>query len=190
MTNVHPRIRLITVIPFNSWLNAFVVLAATLLAACASAPSDQVRIADAQTALLRFTERDPGLQEWINNAHGYAVYPSVGKGGFGIGGAYGQGMVFERGQPVGRTSIIQGSIGAQIGAQNYAQVVFFRDEVAFSNFQRGNLEFSAQATAVAVNAGAAATTSYDGGVAVFILTKGGLMAEASVGGQKLTYEAL
>ena len=190
MAHAHLSNRLTAVTPFKSWLNALLVLAGALLAACASAPSDQVRIADAQTALLRFTERDPGLQEWINNAHGYAVYPSVGKGGLGIGGAYGQGMVFERGNPVGRTSIIQGSIGAQIGAQNYAQVVFFRDATAFQNFQRGNLEFSAQATAVAVNSGAAATTSYDGGVAVFILAKGGLMAEASVGGQRLTYEPL
>ena len=176
--------------PKNVMLKGLAVLGAALLAACASTPSDQVAIADSQTALIRFVERDPGLQTWIDNAEGYAVYPSVGKGGLGIGGAYGTGIVFQRRQPIGRTSLTQASIGAQIGAQNFAQVVFFRDDIALRNFQRGNYEFSAQATAVAVNAGAAASTSYDGGVAVFILAKGGLMAEASVGGQKLTYEPL
>jgi len=173
--------------PFTTVLMVFAALA---LSACASTPSANVRIAEAKTSLLRFVDQDSTLQAWIDHAEGYAVYPSVGKGGLGIGGAYGQGVVFQRGEPVGGTRIYQGSIGAQIGAQSFAQVVFFRDDVAFKNFQRGNFEFSAQVTAVAATAGAAATTSYDGGVAVFIMTKGGLMAEASVGGQKLTYEAL
>jgi len=171
-------------------ITPLLVLATMLLSACAATPSADVRIAEAKASLLRFVDRDATLQAWIDHAEGYAVYPSVGKGGLGIGGAYGQGVVFQRGEPVGGTRIYQGSIGAQIGAQSFAQVVFFRDEVAFKNFQRGNFEFSAQATAVVATAGAAATTSYDGGVAVFIMTKGGLMAEASVGGQKLTYEAL
>jgi lipid-binding SYLF domain-containing protein len=168
---------------------ALVIVTALQLSGCAATPSDDVRIAEARASLLRFTDRDPGLQGWIDHAHGYAVFPSVGKGGLGVGGAYGSGIVFERGEPVGRTRMFQGTLGAQIGAQNFAQVVFFEDEVALRNFQRGNYEFSAQATAVAATAGAAATTSYDGGVAVFIITKGGLMAEASVGGQKFEYEA-
>lgn len=184
MINDKPSTRLI---PF---LAGLVILAALLLAGCASTPSDNVRIAEARASLLRFVDSDPGLQGWVDHAHGYAVFPSVGKGGFWVGGAYGRGIVFERGEPVGRTRIIQGTIGAQIGAQNFAQVIFFQDEVALRNFQRGNYEFSAQATAVAATSGAATTTSYDGGVAVFILAKSGLMAEASVGGQKFEYEAL
>jgi len=168
------------------------LLAALLLAlaGCASPPSDSVRIADSRAALVRFVDRDPGLQDWVNHAHGYVVFPSVGKAGLGLGGSYGNGIVFERGEPVGRARIVQGTVGFQIGAQNFAQVIFFQDDAALRTFQRGNFEFSAQATAVAATAGAAATTSYERGVAAFILTRAGLMAEASIGGQKFEYEPL
>ncbi|GAB4177015.1 MAG: hypothetical protein Kow0020_12970 [Wenzhouxiangellaceae bacterium] len=161
-----------------------------LTAACATPPSDSVLIADARAALVRFVDRDPGLQEWVNQAYGYAVFPSLGKAGLGVGGAYGRGVVFERGQPVGIAKMIQGTVGLQLGAQSFSMVIFFQDQAALKTFQRGNFEFSAQATAVAVTAGAAATTSYEKGVAVFILSRGGLMAEASVGGQKFEYEPL
>ncbi|MCA1779590.1 MAG: hypothetical protein LC637_09455 [Xanthomonadaceae bacterium] len=160
------------------------------LAACASAPSNSVLIADSRASIVRFLDRDPGLRDWVDHAYGYAVFPSVGKGGFGVGGSYGRGIVFERGEPVGRTSIVQATFGAQIGAQNFAQVIFFQDDAALRTFQRGNYEFSAQATAVAVTAGTASTTSYEKGVAVFMMAKGGLMAEASVGGQKFSYSPL
>jgi len=174
----------------TAFIAGLAIVAALALDGCAAAPSDDVRISEARTSLLRFVDRDPGLKGWVDNAFGYAVFPSVGKGGFWFGGSYGRGIVFERGQAIGRTRIIQGTFGAQIGAQNFAQVIFFEDEVALRNFQRGNFEFSAQATAVVVTAGAASTTSYDGGVAVFIMTKSGLMLEASIGGQKFEYQAL
>jgi len=168
----------------------YAVLACLALAGCAAAPSDSVRIADSRAAIVRFVDRDPSLQEWVDHAHGYAVFPSVGKAGFGVGGSYGNGIVFERGEPVGRARIVQGTVGLQLGVQNYSQVIFFQDDAALRTFQRGNFEFSAQATAVAVTAGAGATTSYEKGVAVFIMARGGLMAEASVGGQKFEYEPL
>ena len=169
---------------------AFAALVATVLVGCAATPSESVQIADSRAALVRLVDRDPTMQEWVNHAHGYAVFPSVGKAGLGVGGSYGNGIVFERGQPVGTTRMIQGTIGLQIGAQNFTQVIFFQDEAALRTFQRGNYEFSAQATAVAVTAGVAATTSYEKGVAVFILARGGLMAEASLGGQKFEYQPL
>ena len=166
-------------------------LAALFLAACASTPpSDERMIRESRAALDRFVDRDPGLQDWINHAHGYVVFPEIAKGGFGVGGGFGRGVVFERGQPIGRATTSQATIGAQIGAQSYSQVIFFRDDAALRTFQRGNFEFSAQATAVAATAGAAATTSYERGVAVFNMTRGGLMAEASVGGQRFTFEPL
>lgn len=165
-------------------------LAGLMLAGCASSPSDTVRISDARAALVRFVDRDPSLQEWVDHAHGYAVFPSVGKAGIGIGGSYGTGIVFERGEPAGRTSITQGTVGLQLGVQNFSQVIFFQDEAALRTFQRGNYEFSAQATAIAATSGAARTTSYEKGVAAFIMARGGLMAEASVGGQKFSYEPL
>lgn len=167
-------------------------LAATLLFAvsCATVPTDQTLISESRTTLERFVDNDPGLQRWVDHAHGYAVFPDIGKAGLGIGGGFGRGIVFERGQPIGRTRVTQGTVGAQIGAQSFSQVIFFQDEAALRTYQRENLEFSAQATAVAATAGAAATTSYERGVAVFILARGGLMAEASIGGQRFRYEPL
>lgn len=161
-----------------------------VLAACASTPSDDRMLRESRAVLERFVERDPGLKEWADNAHGYVVFPEIAKGGFWVGGGFGRGVVFERGEPIGRATTSQATIGPQIGAQTYSQVIFFRDSAALRTFQRGNLEFSAQATAVAASAGAAATTSYERGVAVFNMTRGGLMAEASVGGQRFSYEPL
>jgi len=172
-------------------LNVCVTLATVLLlAGCAASPSNTVRISDARATLVRFVDRDPGLQDWVNHAYGYAVFPSVGKAGFGFGGSYGRGVVFQRGEPIGTTSSTQGTVGLQIGIQSFSQVIFFQDAAALETFKRGNFEFSAQATAVVATAGAAATTSYEKGVAVFIMARGGLMAEATIGGQKFEYQPL
>lgn len=142
-------------------------------------------------------------------SHGYALFPTIGKAGLGIGGAYGKGRVYAGGQHVGNTSMSQLSIGFQAGAQGYSQIIFFEDQRAFDEFTSGNFEFGAQATAVAITAGASAgaTTTgssagasggksdattvgkYHKGMAVFTVAKGGLMFEASVAGQKFKYEA-
>lgn len=167
-----------------------VLVMSVFFTACVSTPSDDRMLRESRAALERFVERDPGLREWVDNAHGYVVFPEIAKGGFWVGGGFGRGVVFERGEPIGRATTSQATIGPQIGAQTYSQVIFFRDSAALRTFQRGNLEFSAQATAVAASAGAAATTSYERGVAVFNMTRGGLMAEASVGGQRFSYEPL
>ena len=169
----------------------FALIAASLLmTGCASTPSDDTLIRESRAALARFVDRDPGLQAWIDHAHAYVVFPEVAKGGLWVGGGFGRGIVFQQGQPIGRATVSQATIGAQIGAQSYSQVIFFQDEASLRVFQRENLEFSAQATAVAATAGAAATTSYERGVAVFLLVRGGLMAEATVGGQKFTFTPL
>lgn len=167
-----------------------IVVVVGLTAGCATTPSDSALIRDSRATVERFVDRDPGIQRWVDQAHGYAVFPEIGKGGLGVGGGFGRGIVFEQGEPVGRTSVSQATIGAQIGAQTYSQVIFFRDETALRSYQRENFEFSAQATAVAATAGASSTTSYERGVAVFIMSRGGLMAEASVGGQKFRYWTL
>ncbi len=160
------------------------------LGGCASTPSDDTLERESRAALARFIDRDPGLQGWVDQAHAYVIFPDVAKGGLGVGGAFGRGMVFQNGAPIGRATVSQATVGAQIGAQSYSQVIFFQDDAALRIFQRENLEFSAQAPAVAATAGAAATTSYERGVAVFLLVRGGLMAEASVGGQRFTYTPL
>lgn len=166
------------------------LLMVAIVAGCASSPPDDVLVQSSRDTLERFLERDPGLQAWVEHAHSYAIFPEISKGGLGIGASFGRGIVFENGRPIGRSSASQGTIGAQIGAQTFSQIIFFQDDAALRTFQRENLEFSAQATAVAATAGRAATTSYERGVAVFIMTRGGLMAEATVGGQRFRYESL
>ena len=140
-------------------------------------------------------------------SYGYAVFPTIGKGGIGIGAAHGNGRVYAKGKHVGDASMTQITVGAQLGGQAYSQVVFFEDKRAFDEFTSGNFEFGAQATAVAITAGATAQAGsagatasasagqrdaktsgeYHKGMAVFIVVKGGLMYEASVGGQKFSY---
>ena len=145
---------------------------------------------DVAKSILDVKKADPGIQKFFDNSAGYAVFPTVGKGGIGIGGAHGKGLVIVNDKAIGKTSLSQVTIGLQLGGQVYAQFIFFKDETALGHFQRGNYEMGAQASAVAVTAGASADADYDKGVAVFTNVGGGLMAEASVGGQKFTYEAL
>lgn len=140
----------------------------------------------AQQTIDRMTSVDPSLKNFLQNAYGYAVFPTVSKGGFVVGGAYGEGGAFHANQMVAKCSLAQGTIGAQLGGQAYSEVIFFQDQPHFDNFVDGHFTFDAQASAVAVTAGAAANAAYSHGVAVFSLPKGGLMYEASVGGQKFT----
>lgn len=146
---------------------------------------------------------------FFDNCYGYVVFPTIGKGGIGIGGARGKGRVYAKGEHVGDTTMTQLTVGFQLGGQAYSQIIFLQDERAFSEFTSGNFEFGAQATAVAITAGASATASTTGksagasggqhdatsvgdyrkGMAVFTVAKGGLMYEASIGGQKFKYEA-
>ncbi len=135
------------------------------------------------------TEQDPGLQEWFTSSHAYTVFPNVGKAGFGIGGARGNGIAYVGGAPVGKTQLSAVTIGLQVGGQSCIEVIFFKDQTAWDDFTRGNFEFGAQVSAVALSAGVSADMAYNGGVAVVTMTKGGLMYEASVGGQKFKYEA-
>lgn len=139
-------------------------------------------------AVARFKEADPSLKSFFDQARGYVVFPTVGKGGLWVGGAYGQGLVYEQGQLVGRASITQLTAGAQIGGQSYSELIFFEDEKTLRRFQRGRFELGAQVSAVAVDKGAAKNAAYDEGVAVFTLAKGGLMAEATVAGQKFRFQ--
>jgi lipid-binding SYLF domain-containing protein len=147
---------------------------------------------------------------FFKTSYGYAVFPTIGKGGVGVGGAYGKGCVYAKGKHVGDTSMAQVSIGFQLGGQGFSEIIFFQDERAFKEFTGGNFEFGADAQAVAItlaaeakasstgaSAGASAskhdaTTAapgYHKGMATFTIIKGGLMYEASVSGQKFSYKA-
>jgi lipid-binding SYLF domain-containing protein len=145
--------------------------------------------------------------KFFKTSYGYAVFPTIGKGGIGIGGAHGSGRVYAEGKYVGDTSMTQITVGLQLGGQAFSQIIFFEDKRAFDEFTGGNFEFGAQASAVAITAGASAqatttgssagasggkhdantTGSYYRGMAIFTVAKGGLMYEASVGGQKFSY---
>jgi len=151
--------------------------------------NDELQL-DVAKAILAIKRADPGIEAFFDNAAGYAAFPSVGKGGIVVGGAYGKGLVIVGDRVDGRTTMTQATVGLQLGGQVYSQFIFFKDEAAIANFRRGNFEFGAQASAVAATKGASADTSYDKGVAVFTNASGGLMVEGSVGGQKFTYEPI
>ena len=189
------------------------ILRVALLSFCAfmmqPAMADEI-----ETTLDNF--RTAGAGDFIDEAYGYAIFTSIGKGGIGIGGAHGKGSVYRGGEQTGTVKMNQITYGLQLGGQVYSQMIFFRDERSFDDFTSGNFEFGAQATAVALTASATASTStggggnasagtdadsnsaaardkqYDGrsGMAVFTIAKGGLMYEATLGGQKFKYEAL
>lgn len=170
-----------------------VALAALVFATSAQAfqpdTSDKMQL-DVAKAIIDMKEADPGMDKFFTGAAGYAVYPKVGKGGIGLGGAHGKGLVIVGEKAVGETSLSQVTVGFQLGGQVYAQFIFFKDVTALDNFRRGNFELGAQASAVAVTLGASADANYDGGVAVFTQVSGGLMYEATVSGQKFKYKPL
>jgi lipid-binding SYLF domain-containing protein len=146
---------------------------------------------------------------FFSKCYGYAVFPTIGKGGLGIGAAHGDGHVYEKGKYVGDTSMTQLSIGFQAGGQAFSQIIFFEDKRALDDFRSGNFEFGADASAVAITAGASASAGsagagagasatkkeattaggYHKGMAVFTIAKGGLMYQAAIGGQKFRYKA-
>ncbi|TDD76930.1 lipid-binding SYLF domain-containing protein [Flavobacterium caseinilyticum] len=144
-------------------------------------------IADSNLAKAEFIEKDALMKELFENAYGYVIFPNVGKGGFGIGGAAGNGTVYEKYKVVGMAKLTQVSIGFQAGAQVYREVIFFESKKDLDRFKESRFEFSAQASAVAVTAGASANVKYTDGVMVFTMLKGGLMYEAAIGGQKFKF---
>lgn len=163
---------------------------------------------DKYTDTINAFKRAGASSTFFGNSYGYAVFPTIGKGGVGVGGAYGEGRVYEKGKYVGNTNMVQVTVGFQLGGQGYSQIIFFEDERAFKEFTSGNFEFGAEASAVAITAGASAqaTTTgmsagvsagqndaktvgnYEKGMAIFTIAKGGLMYEAALGGQKFNYK--
>jgi len=138
-------------------------------------------------ALIKAKDQNSAMEIWFDEAYAYAVFPKVGKGGIGIGGAYGKGLVIRGNKTVGKTSLSQVTLGFQLGGQVYSEYILFKDKTAFDHFTRGNFEMGAQVSAVAITAGISADANYDGGVKVFTLAEGGLMYEATIGGQKFKY---
>jgi lipid-binding SYLF domain-containing protein len=132
--------------------------------------------------------RDPTLPDLLSRAEGYVVFPTIGKGGLVVGGAYGRGVVFERGQPAGFAELNQASLGAQLGAQTFSELVVFMTRDALDRLKGGTYSLGGEINAVALTTGAAAATDFRDDVAVFVYTKGGLMAGVTVTGQKLNFD--
>jgi lipid-binding SYLF domain-containing protein len=145
--------------------------------------------ADVKVAMAEFEKANPRIKAFIEAAHGYAVFPTVGKGAIGIGGAHGDGLVYEKGKLIGSTTVSQITIGFQLGGQAYRELICFQNKQALDRFKGGNFELGAQASGVAVTAGISFDAAYEHGVAIFTMAKGGLMYEASVGGQKFSFTA-
>jgi hypothetical protein len=144
-------------------------------------------VKEARRAKGKLELADPGLTRLFDTAPGYAVFATVGKGAVGIGGAHGNGVLFEKGSAMGKTTLTQVTVGLQLGGQAYSEVIFFETDKALADFKKGEFTMAAQVSAVAATAGASANAKYVDGVSVFTLAKGGVMAEASVGGQKFSY---
>ena len=124
----------------------------------------------------------------FKSAHGYAVFPTIGKAGLIVGGAGGDGHVFERGKMIGTASVTQLTVGLQAGVQEFSEVIFFQDKAALDRFTSDKFEFSANASAVVAKSGASGSSDYRDGVVVFTLAKEGVMLEAAVGGQKFKFK--
>jgi lipid-binding SYLF domain-containing protein len=163
------------------------------------------------SSTINVFKQSPQVQPYFKKAYGYAVFPTVGKGGLGIGGAYGKGQVYRGGKVTGITKLVKVSIGFQAGGQAFSQIIFFQDKRAYDEFTSGEFAFDAQASAVAITAGAQAQagstgatagasagpktgayaeTNYYKGMAIFVHAKGGLMYEAAIAGQKFSFEPL
>ncbi len=177
-------------------------LGGVLLLLCAAASS-----ADEYSDTVKVFKNAGASKAFFHNSYGYAVFPTIGKGGLGVGGAYGKGRVYRQGAYVGDASMTQVSFGLQAGGQAYSEIVFFQDQRAFEEFTSGNFEFGADASAVAITAAAGASAStagssagasggkndattvgaYRKGMAVFTVVKGGAMYQAALSGQKFRY---
>jgi lipid-binding SYLF domain-containing protein len=163
------------------------------------------------SSTINVFRESPVVEKFFKNSYGYAVFPTIGKAGFVVGGSYGKGQVYRGGKVTGKSTVVEGSIGFQIGGEAFSQIIFFQDKRAYDEFTSGSFEFDASAQAVAITAGAQAQagttgvgagasagpktgvqaeTKYVKGMAIFVHAKGGLMVEASVGGQKFTFTPL
>jgi len=164
------------------------------LTACATAPETAEGKADirhdADRALAAAKRADPSLDGCLRNSAGYAVFPHVGKGGAGVGGAYGKGVLYEEGRATGYCDVSQASVGLQLGGQTFTEIVCFEHEKALDEFKSGKVVFDANTSAVALEAGAGGNATYEKGIEVFTTNEQGMMVEAAIGGQKFTYRPL
>jgi lipid-binding SYLF domain-containing protein len=166
------------------------LLALTFLTACNQVPTTS----EIQKLQLRsdgarhdFETANPTLKQYFATSHGYAIFPAVNSAAIGVGGSYGQGVVYENGSRIGTADVTGVNVGLALGGQRFAEVIFFQNQSSFAAFKTGTLEFDARASAVAASTGTGTSVDYVNGVRVFTQTEGGLMFQASIGGQKFRF---
>jgi lipid-binding SYLF domain-containing protein len=175
--------------------HAIVIMALVmgLVAGCSTGPVDKAEgdalIKKAQASRQEWNKVDPQFESFAKKGYGWAFFPEITKGGFVVGGARGQGVVYEKGQHIGYADLTQMSVGFQAGLQDYSQLIVFENQAAMEKFKRNEIDFGANASAVVADRGAAMGAQFVDGVAVFVRPTGGAMAEASLGGQQITYLA-
>jgi len=167
------------------------LLTSLIIGGCATAPRGERRKAELDAEVREATEvfkaRIPGIDVYFEDSIGYAVYPRITKGAFWVGGAFGRGQVFRNNQMIGYSSMTQGTLGFSFGGQFFREIIFFQNEAALNRFLADDFVFTAEASAVAARTGAITKTDYRAGMAAFVLTDGGLMVDASLGGQKFDF---
>jgi len=170
------------------------ILGAMLAGGCKVEPKGEGDTAkltlDAQASVETYKAKDPTLQALLDKSVGYAIFPDVGKAGWIVGGSYGKGEVYEGGKKIGYADISEVSAGFQWGAQNFSEMLIFMKQADFDKFKQGDYSVGANVSAVALTKGAAGTTDPSKGTVALVDTKGGLMAEAAVGGQRMRFRPL
>mgnify|MGYP003509319885 CR=1 FL=1 len=170
-----------------------VTVLAGLLSSCATAPASREEkaalVAAATTRRQQMSTADPAVSALLRRAYGYALFPHVDKGGLGVGGAYGRGVVYEQGQHVGYSDLTLGSVGVQAGGQSFSELLLFETKAALDRFKAGQFSMAADASAVVLTSGVATTATFVDGVAVVVQPMSGVMVEAAIGGQQFTYQA-
>jgi lipid-binding SYLF domain-containing protein len=166
---------------------------AGLLVSCATAPSSRTEretlLAEAASAMKRMSAEDAGVVALVKRGYGYALFPTVTKGGLVVGGARGQGVLYEQGRHTSYCDLTQATVGLQAGAQTFSELLVFESKGALDRFKAGQLNFAADASAVVLKTGVATDTSFVDGVAVVVSPIGGAMVEAAIGGQQFTCQA-
>jgi lipid-binding SYLF domain-containing protein len=169
-----------------------VTVIAGLLSSCATAPAsreDQAALISASTARWQqMRNTDPAVDALVRRGYGYSLFPHVDKGGLGVGGAYGRGVVYEQGQHIGYSALKQGSVGVQAGGQSFSELLVFENKAALDRFKAGQFSLAADASAVALTSGVATTANFVDGVAVVVQPLSGVMVEAAIGGQQFSYQ--
>jgi lipid-binding SYLF domain-containing protein len=166
----------------------------SLTCACSTAPSSDAEKIDLHRQVIDtfedFKQKDPTLASFISTSYGYVMFPSITKGAAVVGGAHGNGEVYDHGNRIGYADISQYTFGLALGGESYAELILFQDKAALDRFEQGKFTFAANVSAVAVNAGVGASLKYADGVAAVVKTNGGFMGEADIGGQNFKFTPL